>query len=800
MSILVITAKFEKSTKREVAYLKGAIKLKIEQSGYNRAKVEIDFHENIDELLTPDSYNLIIVSEDTLGVSKEVTMKNLYSLYIGLRYNGILAFTKESGKSIINALPSQWESSIRQFDKDTSSVLHEIFDTSSDNQLFCYKRKEDVNILDYLINWICKDLKERFTSSLSFMDNITIEDFKKLAEYCVKNDKIDSTKAEIILSAIRQFDNGPSPDSEQYKITESLENNDNSCYMDSALQCLLAVSSPLNKYILNVNLDDNQVVDKDICGDNKEEDLAVRKEIQKELRVITDTIRGNGYRQRDSADELREILGKCKLKANQNFQGGDIQDSGDFLSWLLARFPLAKGTMVASTFFTNSKKKPNNLTNDDLKLSTTTPTPVGPIISVNYAQLKDRIKFNGKKPVPISDFINFTSDSGTMLRDDGLGAILGSEGETEGKRYSRRIQTSKTVSAPGAVIFSIMRGGSGHGGTEGAGEQKVLIKPILPTEEIELEKGGKFKFSAVTVHKGVHYWCYFRDGKHWYYYDDISQNTPELIGLYEKLLKRKKNEIMKYGTVFYYNQIEGPKVLTNINSGMSPWMGFDGTIYDGTEDSKPNTNTYMEWYERNNPLYLASVDGKRFETEVNAYLQEREDKYKQILNDKAPNLQRLQRLNLNPLYHITDCESYYDPYMHIWEPVKEKMEVFEAFKWYEDLSPSHKEQLKRGKLFIPKYRVTGINKDWKRFEKRLLKEGEKWQNGKIVNERHQRSGGKKKWEREREEVIRGQMEQCQIDNTDKAMHHIDGSTTGNILSYDADMANDQRMGYGYDDY
>lgn len=411
-----------------------------------------------------------------------------------------------------------------------------LFQLKSSNDPFSLTNNND--LLPELINWMCKDLQNRIGEVLPYLPKHVIDDMIYASNFCLsQGDKYDTEKARIIMSVL--------------SVTEGLSWTGNSCYMDSALQCLLAVPSQLNEYILNVNLKENVITDNNICGNTEEQDLEVRKEIQDELGLLTDTIRGNG-RPRETVSEFRQILRKCKLQPGQRFFNDCTQDSGDFLAWLLSRFPVDKGVVRVETFYTNSEGD----TTDDLHLSTTVERSQGPVIDVARSLLISKIQIYGDKPVPINSFVTWSDDSGTMLNDDGLGSIKASEGDIAGQRFSRRITQNKILTGPGAMIFSIMRGGADDFGNV----QKVLRNPVVPTPEIVLESGQHFRFSAVSVHHSNHYWCYYRHDNVWYLYDDANQQTPKLIGSYKTLIKTH-GILMSHGTVFYYNQVSGVRKL-----------------------------------------------------------------------------------------------------------------------------------------------------------------------------------------------------------------------------------------------
>ena len=535
MSILVICDKTSKLVTVSFKKLNKGIKKMLKTHGKTRRKnIRVDYRQEDDPNLTHDHYSVIVVM---VAKDYEINRLDLYKYTSPLKKKGNLLFTHHTRKKCninsVKFIEPLFSSDVNKLIRNQEGLF------KSSNDPFSLTITNNTGLLPELINWMCKDLQNRIDEVIPYLPKHVVDDMITVSNFCLSQGvKYDTEKARTILAAV-------SP----YTIVEGLGWRGNSCYMDSALQCLLAVPSQLNEYILNVNLEENVIMDIHICGDTEARDLEVRKEIQEELGMLTDTIRGNG-RPRETADEFREILRKCKLKQGQRFFDDCTQDSGDFLAWLLSRFPVEKGVVRVETFYTNSEED----TADNLHLSTTVERSQGPVIDVGRSLL---VKIYDNKPVPISSFVTWSDDSGTMLNDDGLGSIKASEGDIAGQRFSRRITQNKIMMAPGAMIFSIMRGGADDFGTV----QDVLRHPVFPTYEIELESGQNFRFSGVTVHQSNHYWCYYRHRNAWYLYNDTSQQTPKKIGSYKTLIKNH-SIIMTHGTVFYYNQVSGVRGLS----------------------------------------------------------------------------------------------------------------------------------------------------------------------------------------------------------------------------------------------
>ena len=402
----------------------------------------------------------------------------------------------------------------------------------------------------YLLRWMCEDIVHRARKVINYAPPKVIRDLKAVTGWCRRHRKgsrlVVSTVSRVLdslglldeESAIGSCDTFP-----------GLGWHANSCYMDSALQCLLAVPSIIGNYIMNVNLEDFPLNEREtMCGDTAAQDLFNRERIQTELRYIAATIRGKSTSSTrvNNANRFRLLLRTCKLNRYQRFWEGGTQDSGEFLAWLLARFPMDEGIVRRETYAVKGK---------EMLLSSRTYTREGPVVDVTRSTLLKASKDKGD--VKITKFLTTSDDSGLID-----GGFLVTEYRGKGDRFFRRIQKSMVLSSPGALIFTVMRGGTGYGINGEPFIHRKLKTRINPVRRFALQSGQIFRFSAVTIHQGIHYYCYYRCNEDWYYYDDMSQQTPKKIGTFTKLMRGgRASAIMSYGTVYYYNQIGGPSIL-----------------------------------------------------------------------------------------------------------------------------------------------------------------------------------------------------------------------------------------------
>jgi hypothetical protein len=224
-----------------------------------------------------------------------------------------------------------------------------------------------------------------------------------------------------------------------------------------------------------------------------------RKNIQKELCKIANSIRGEGD-VRDCSD-LRKCLSYCK--GSQEFHRGGMQDAGEFLLYLFNIFEVNLMKKSRVTYVTNSlSNPPKNYVKTFEEIQTSTP-----LLSINSHDLEPGIN--------VIDFLEQTDDA-LFEKEDFY------RDET-GQRYRRRIENINVISSP-YIVFNIERLGY-----DKLGREVYLNVPVEFSENIVL--GGMFlKLHSVVVHNNMHYTCYIKYGKSWYYYDDIREPLIREVG------------------------------------------------------------------------------------------------------------------------------------------------------------------------------------------------------------------------------------------------------------------------------
>ncbi len=421
----------------------------------------------------------------------------------------------------------------------------------------CYllKRKIPEDPWPLILRWACKSFNKKLLlyGILSLAPPYVVDMFLKVATRTplVKGVSPGSQqRSELILKDIGLLGPlvVPPPDCGDM---EGLEWTRNSCYMDSSLHCMLAVPSILNHFLLNVNLTPNppRVTP---CGHNPEADLFNRRRLQTELRYITATLRGEATPEQAvrCTDKLRLLMRTCKLEEDRQWWSSRTQDAGEFISWLLDLFPVDQAVTTRTTYATNDDNLNQPL--EDMVVSNVfTEVNASPVYSVGQFTLQAQ-----RRELPITHFLTTTDDSGIL---DKKNLFIVTEGPHDGQQFKRRVAVKTLIRAPGVIIFNVFRGAGGH--RKGGAAARVATVSIDPVPEIRLVSGQVFQFSGVVIFQSAHYNCYYRCDDVWYFYDDINMRKSKKIGDYAVMMDVAHHDITERGTVYFYDQVAGPKGL-----------------------------------------------------------------------------------------------------------------------------------------------------------------------------------------------------------------------------------------------
>jgi len=330
-----------------------------------------------------------------------------------------------------------------------------------------------------------------------------------------------------------------------------LDYMNNSCYMDSTLLSLFAIPNQvITDNILKKNLDTL----KDIplrwtkCSDNIDKDIKIRKDIQKVLNKITDSMRGLDSIK--NCTMLRRLIANCP--GTQPFHRGGTQDAGEFLAYLFNIFQVDIAKTVRKTYGTNDKGN-----NPDWELIRThVDNKSSPIIDIVSATLKDIPKdYNITKFLHKIEYADLDeSDRWYPVRDK------------PGVSFLRKKEVFKMKKSP-YVIFNLVRT---YGEATFSKPKKLknkvsnpkflgiqtknIWKRVSVPEKLTLE-GKELNLTSIVVHTGgAHYVANFKCENDWFWYDDrpgSSRHIIKHIGSYDKMLATNPRPL-SHGTLFFY--------------------------------------------------------------------------------------------------------------------------------------------------------------------------------------------------------------------------------------------------------
>ena len=371
-----------------------------------------------------------------------------------------------------------------------------------------YCRTNDVEILRLLSPEIKKNLLEYAP--------------KTIEKYGNNNNNIYVLRAKEIIDILTTLEQG---DPTKCIKLNPLKWTGNSCYIDSVLFALLAVPTQFSKkYIFESELQ------------AKENDLDIRRNIQRELIRIGRHIRGYEQMKDNTCKDLRKSL--KYYPHPEEFHGTDMADAGEFLTYILDIFDLN----VARSYFVNYAT--NNVTDarppvkDLVKISTSYDDHSSIVRYVTTENIESLDQYG------VYDIRNFLS-----LKDDSGELDINNLYTPENSRvsFSRKISYNVLLDAP-YIIFRIDRQKHTFDDIE------FLDVSILPSQTLTIHSNIRFVLSAIVVFEGAHYTCYFYNCGNWFYYDDMPRQKITLIGSYEDMIKSSPSPLQN-GTLYFYNSM-----------------------------------------------------------------------------------------------------------------------------------------------------------------------------------------------------------------------------------------------------
>jgi ubiquitin C-terminal hydrolase len=352
-----------------------------------------------------------------------------------------------------------------------------------------------------------------------------------------------------------------------------LDYNGNSCYMDSALVCTFAIpNKTITDNILNKNLDILKDTTRlfSVCNKNLKDDIKIRKDIQKALNDITNSIR-LGDKKIKNCSNLRSIIKKCP--GSQPFHGTTTQDSGEFLTYLFNMFQVDVASTSRKTYGSNDLGM-----SPEWKLFTkqidNKASPILDVVSTALLRVKD--------DYDITDFIKQTEYSNLDESNRWM-----PDKNNPGTAYTLKKEVYKLKSSP-IVIFNLTRKyGSPVYDKKGKFKSIKTLnvwKKVTAPEKFNLNDKTLYLTGIVVHTGGAHYIANFKCNGEWYWYDDNPNSSKHIInhtGSYEKMLKTKPSPL-SHGTLFFYTHTQ-TSIITqstkvNLTDHGIEQLGYNGEI------------------------------------------------------------------------------------------------------------------------------------------------------------------------------------------------------------------------------
>ena len=308
----------------------------------------------------------------------------------------------------------------------------------------------------------------------------------------------------------------------------------NSCYLDSALFAFFAGPEKFIHEMLTMSLEDKKadMILIDCNGEDWTTNLAHRKKIQKELKKIYESITRTGPEVKTCSD-LRKALANCPN--SEKYHGGNIADSGEFITYLTSLFPIQKNIIHVTTYLTNAigidLEQVLEDYPDTLKTENTELVSLVNVINPEKQELNHRFK--------LSDFLTEELDSGELEVQNEYIA-------DNGNVYKRVITVRTVISSP-YFIISLKRLLERDG--------PMMTNIFVPDLYIEILE-QLFTLTGVVMHTGgCHYVAIAKYNEKWWYYDDTSPLLIEFESFQDFVESSDDRNLINpltHGTQFYY--------------------------------------------------------------------------------------------------------------------------------------------------------------------------------------------------------------------------------------------------------
>lgn len=307
----------------------------------------------------------------------------------------------------------------------------------------------------------------------------------------------------------------------------------NSCYQDSTLLCLLGIS---NQFITTQILEKNLSESSYQCEDkNETESLKRRKNVQVQIKYITESMRG--LNTINYCSGLRQALAKCP--GTQEFHLGGTQSAGEFLQHLFNIFQV--NGMSATEIRSYSNDKINWFHENIKHLDSNQGSPILHIHPITIKSIPENTFLHR--------FISYTSTS--TLDDNNL--WYPDKKNKPNEHYKYRKLKNVINDTPYLVIYLQRLHAKDIFGLE----TEFLDKQIIPNETLTINKKRLYLTGIVVHDRYAHYMAYFKCSDKWFFYNDepgrLEGHTITYVGDYQNLLNVDRYNPLVYGVLFFYS-------------------------------------------------------------------------------------------------------------------------------------------------------------------------------------------------------------------------------------------------------
>lgn len=280
---------------------------------------------------------------------------------------------------------------------------------------------------------------------------------------------------------------------------DGLNYNDNSCYQDTTLLCLIGLQNPIRHALLTPN---------PAISDEA-------RTVQRELIFLSRVMRKE-TEERKTCGILRSLISRTDTDQDR-FSGTEEQDAGEFVMYLFDLIKVPQISFTLQRVFSAKNGSESDRTIQRIEGD--------PIMKVSSSSLQE----------------------GVSTQDIVLHTVDRSELDPPFRGYDFKEEVIGIDNANFLIIYVDRLMHDEHGEEE-RNELRIAIDPKI---RLLNPLAPRLELYAMIVHRSHHYIAFFKCTNVWWLYNDLSDNHFEHVGTLDNVITHKENP-SEMGTLFFY--------------------------------------------------------------------------------------------------------------------------------------------------------------------------------------------------------------------------------------------------------